>query len=634
MAEKLDIRLTLNADSRVMLVATADNTLDTFDGIPITFTSSSVETIVTNEVRFKCTIRDGYVLDTVTNTNEHFVVRCITDNSFVYTWADTYYHTDIIDTITISTRAINDEPSVIGPNTNLNITTLANTKWEFTNIIDGYSIIELVPSWPSDYYESSTTLFNISYTFDGTTYNCLHVWSPPSAERWDGDIVYNSGWNTTVREITFIGGNDATDESLLNYMKSNATLISSGDSGDGGDEPEGGDTPSTPTIGPNAQLTEFLTGIADAIREKTGTSDPINPQDFATTIAEMQTGGNVESNPDEMLKAMVEGTILTFNVSTISSIGSNAFTNSFLIDVNLPTCTTIGTSAFTYCSNLLKFNGPMCTSIGYCAFQSCYNLIQFSAPELSYIGEGAFSSCSNFTLCSFPKCSFVGQLAFAYTKISNISLPQCTSLSRQAFAFCNYLTTVSDSNFPLVTTFSDTFTQCSSLESVNLTNLSSTYGTFYGCSKLANVSLPNCSSIGYNTFYQCYSLSSVYIPNCTYISYYGFYQCSAMTSISIPKCSYIGSSAFYNCYKLSSISLPVCSYIGSRAFYYCSALSQLYLMSTSVVSIHNSQAFMYTPMQYSSYLGYFGSIYVPASLLASYKANTYWSYYSSRFVGV
>ena len=183
MAEKLDIRLTLNADSRVMLVATADNTLDTFDGIPITFTSSSVETIVTNEVRFKCTIRDGYVLDTVTNTNEHFVVRCITDNSFVYTWADTYYHTDIIDTITISTRAINDEPSVIGPNTNLNITTLANTKWEFTNIIDGYSIIELVPSWPSDYYESSTTLFNISYTFDGTTYNCLHVWSPPSAER-------------------------------------------------------------------------------------------------------------------------------------------------------------------------------------------------------------------------------------------------------------------------------------------------------------------------------------------------------------------------------------------------------------------------------------------------------------------
>lgn len=44
--------------------------------------------------------------------------------------------------------------------------------------------------------------------------------------------------------------------------------------------------------------------------------------------------------------------------------------------------------------------------------------------------------------------------------------------------------------------------------------------------------------------------------------------------------------------------------------------------------------FAYTPMSSSSYLGYFGSIYVPASLLASYKTATYWSQYSSRMVGI
>lgn len=37
-------------------------------------------------------------------------------------------------------------------------------------------------------------------------------------------------------------------------------------------------------------LTEFLTGIADAIRGKTGTSAPIPAQDFATEIAAIQTG--------------------------------------------------------------------------------------------------------------------------------------------------------------------------------------------------------------------------------------------------------------------------------------------------------------------------------------------------------
>jgi hypothetical protein len=33
-------------------------------------------------------------------------------------------------------------------------------------------------------------------------------------------------------------------------------------------------------------------------------------------------------------------------------------------------------------------------------------------------------------------------------------------------------------------------------------------------------------------------------------------------------------------------------------------------------------------------LGYFGSIYVPTSLLASYKTANNWTYFSSRFVGV
>lgn len=38
-------------------------------------------------------------------------------------------------------------------------------------------------------------------------------------------------------------------------------------------------------------LKTYLTGIADAIREKKGTSDPINAQDFASEIASISTGG-------------------------------------------------------------------------------------------------------------------------------------------------------------------------------------------------------------------------------------------------------------------------------------------------------------------------------------------------------
>lgn len=39
-------------------------------------------------------------------------------------------------------------------------------------------------------------------------------------------------------------------------------------------------------------LTDFLTDVADAIREKKGTSEPINPQDFSAEIASIKAGGN------------------------------------------------------------------------------------------------------------------------------------------------------------------------------------------------------------------------------------------------------------------------------------------------------------------------------------------------------
>jgi hypothetical protein len=132
MAEKLDVRLTLQTVGKVMGVMTTDGVIDMFGESSQTFTGgSAVENILDDEIRFECTISDNFEIDTVTNTNEHFKVKCITDSSFVYTWADPTFRTDIIDTITITTRYKEDTPE-IGPNSNLNIDTLANTTWDLT----------------------------------------------------------------------------------------------------------------------------------------------------------------------------------------------------------------------------------------------------------------------------------------------------------------------------------------------------------------------------------------------------------------------------------------------------------------------------------------------------------------------
>ena len=58
------------------------------------------------------------------------------------------------------------------------------------------------------------------------------------------------------------------------------------------------------------------------------------------------------------------------------------------------------------------------------------------------------------------------------------------------------------------------------------------------------------------------------------------------------------------------------------------------MLENSVVSIYNTTALSNTPFVNSSYTGQYGSVYVPASLVASYKRSTTWSYFSSRITSI
>ena len=62
----------------------------------------------------------------------------------------------------------------------------------------------------------------------------------------------------------------------------------------------------------------------------------------------------------------------------------------------------------------------------------------------------------------------------------------------------------------------------------------------------------------------------------------------------------------------------------------CVTLTALYLLSTSVVTLANVNAFTNTPISESTLTGDFGSIYVPESLVSAYQSATGWSTYSAR----
>ena len=196
------------------------------------------------------------------------------------------------------------------------------------------------------------------------------------------------------------------------------------------------------------------------------------------------------------------------------------------------------------------------------------------------------------------------------------------------------------------------FTEKEITEGIQIVNLSNSasYVNSYAFKNnryLQTVNLPNCTRVGENAFYKCYSLSQVSLPMCNYISGSAFYICSSLTQINLPMCSNIGRGAFYSCISLTQIDLPMCRYIDSAAFQSCSSLTQIdlpmcryinrgafgYCSSLSIITIgYSSICSLVTSAALSNtqITSSTGSIYVPASLVDSYKSAPNWSYFSTQ----
>lgn len=107
------------------------------------------------------------------------------------------------------------------------------------------------------------------------------------------------------------------------------------------------------------------------------------------------------------------------------------------------------------------------------------------------------------------------------------------------------------------------------------------------------------------------------------------YAFQKIKKVVLPQCSIVNTLAFAYCDNLEEIKMLKCNNIDNYAFMSCYSLSALYLLNSNVCSM-GTAIFMSTPILLSSYLGYYGSIYVPESLVNTYKNNVQWSYYADR----
>ena len=256
----------------------------------------------------------------------------------------------------------------------------------------------------------------------------------------------------------------------------------------------------------NNNLKDFVTGVAGAIREKKGTTELINPQDFESEIRTIQTGtdtSDATAVADDIrlgktaygADGKMTGTIADYDgtsepaigkslaaqlvdksvtsvseedLNGITKIGNYAFYNcSGLTSITIPsTVTVIGNDAFRTCTKLTSVTIPNgVTSIREYAFYGCSKLTSVTIPNsVTSIGQGAFNNCTSLTNITISDgVTFIGVYTFTNCKsLTSITIPNgVKSIDSWAFSHCSINTELGGTYTILATTpptiQSDTF---------------------------------------------------------------------------------------------------------------------------------------------------------------------------------
>ncbi|MBR5604192.1 MAG: leucine-rich repeat protein [Bacteroidales bacterium] len=107
------------------------------------------------------------------------------------------------------------------------------------------------------------------------------------------------------------------------------------------------------------------------------------------------------------------------------------------------------------------------------------------------------------------------------------------------------------------------------------------------------------------------------------IGAYAMYEQYDLTGVEFTKATRVEEYAFANCNQLSTVDFDLLDYIGANAFDGCEKLNKIILRNTEkVCDLHNISAFgeSNTPVRQGT-----ASIYVPASLIESYKSTSPWN---------
>ena len=370
-------------------------------------------------------------------------------------------------------------------------------------------------------------------------------------------------------------------------------------------------------------IVELLTDVADAIREKKGSTEKIKAQNFAEEIKNLSSGADngwnaiVELTDDshygnsniisallddgvtELLDDALRGANLShLNLEHIEKIGRHAVAEcKSLVEVVIGN-TEIGDYAFAFCDNLAKI---VCTSsvppkIGEWVFRGSPTYIQ--VPEDSYDAYiTAWSEYAERIYTDVPKYEIIGDTEALKVFFSKgigdgigLTKAQIEGVKDIGTWFNNNVHITDFSFLEKFTSLTSiayyAFNYCMRLEVVSFPISIKSLGgyLFQSSPSLKRVNIPeSITIINANTFSGCIVLTNVNIPqSCIKIEGSAFNGCSSLQYVVLPKgLTSIGGSVFMGCGTLREISIPEgCLEIGINVFRECRSLKDVSLPST------------------------------------------------------
>lgn len=425
----------------------------------------------------------------------------------------------------------------------------------------------------------------------------------------DGLDSYNITVTALYEDDAYINGDPHVFESAM----SNTVSFVFTSAGGGSIEPDYPEEPEEP-VEETAYLMRESTikGIADAIREKRGTTRQIDAANFATEILA------ITSSSASELPTLVNSIAYASNgdgTCIVSGIGT--FTgDAIVIPATSPfgeTVVGIAENAFSGCTGLLSVTIPRSiTAIPYGCFNGCTALAEIDITDsVVSIGDNAFNGCTSleavyyhgdredyasidvleegnvpFTAATVYYIGTADGLAFSSNGDGTCTVTGIGTCTEKSFA----IPSTSPSGDTVVTIGSNAFKDNLSLMHVEfpptLTKID-TYA-FYGCKALRGIVLPaGIKTIGTYAFDSCVGLKEMVLPDgITSLGSHCFNKCSGLTAITLPRTiKTIPKNLLADCASLTSIVVPKeITTISQWAFSGCTALREIIFEEGSLLT--------------------------------------------------